>query len=132
MKKVLSASLFAVAFALIFACSALAQKSVAGEWDAEFNTPGGPQPLKLILKVDGEKLTGTAKRSRGDVALTGTVKGDDITFAYTVEYNGNAVTLTFTGKVKGDTMGGTVSFNDNASDEWSAKRAAEKPKDQKP
>jgi hypothetical protein len=50
-------------------------------------------------------------------------------FAYTIDYNGNAVTLTFTGKVKGDTMGGTVSFNESASDEWSAKRAtAEKPK----
>jgi hypothetical protein len=132
MRKVLLASFFVVAATFIFTGGALAQKSVAGEWDAEFNTPGGPQPLKLILKVDGEKITGTAKRSRGDVALTGTIKGEDITFGYTIEYNGNAVTITFTGKVKGDTMGGTVSFNDSASDEWSAKRAAEKPKDQKP
>jgi len=127
MKKEFLCALFVVASALIFTGGASAQKTVAGEWDAEFNTPGGPQPLKLILKVDGEKLSGTAKRSRGDVALTGTVKGDDITFAYTIEYNGNAVTLTFTGKVKGDTMGGTVSFNDSASDDWSAKRAAAKP-----
>lgn len=111
----------------VFAGGAFAQKIVAGEWDAEFNTPGGPQPLKLIIKVDGEKISGTAKRSRGDVALTGTIKGDDIVFSYTVEYNGNAVTLTFAGKVKGDSMGGTVSFNDSASDEWSAKRVAAKP-----
>jgi len=133
MKRVLLAGFFVFGLSLILVGGASAQKSVTGEWDAEFNTPGGPQPLKLILKVDGEKLTGTAKRSRGDVALTGTVKGEDIIFAYTVEYNGNAVTLTFTGKVKGDAMSGTVSFNDSASDEWSAKRAtAEKPKDQKP
>ena len=132
MKKTTFFTLFLLGAALIFAGSALAQKTVAGEWDAEFNTPGGPQPLKLILKVDGEKITGTAKRSRGDVAITGTIKGDDITFGYTIDYNGNAVTLTFTGKVKGDTMGGTVSFNESASDSWSAKRAAEKPKDQKP
>jgi hypothetical protein len=129
MKKLLLSTLSFLGLALVFAGGASAQKSVAGEWDAVFNTPGGPQSLKLILKVDGEKLTGTAKRSRGDVALTGTVKGDDITFSYTIDYNGNAVTLTFTGKVKGDTMGGTVSFNESASDEWSAKRAtAEKPK----
>ena len=126
MKKALFATLFVLSLTLMFSTSASAQKSVAGEWDATFNTPGGPQSLKLILKVDGEKLSGTAKRSRGDVALTGTIKGDDITFAYTIDYNGNPVTITFTGKVKGDTMGGTVSFNDNATDEWSAKRSAAK------
>ena len=126
MKNVIM-SILLIGAAFVFAGGVSAQKTVAGEWDAQFNTPGGPQPLKLILKVDGEKLSGTAKRSRGDVALTGTVKGDDITFAYTIEYNGNAVTLTFTGKVKGDTMSGTVSFNESASDDWSAKRAAAKP-----
>lgn len=127
MKNVITLLLFAVAFGIMFAGAASAQKTVVGEWDAQFSTPGGPQPLKLILKVDGEKLSGIAKRSRGDVALTGTVKGEDITFGYTIEYNGNAVTLTFTGKVKGDAMSGTVSFNDSASDDWSAKRAAAKP-----
>ena len=127
MRNILSASFLAILLSLIFAAGASAQKSVAGEWNATFNTPGGPQPLGLVFKVDGEELTGTAKRSRGDVALTGTIKGDDIMFSYTIDYNGNPVTLTFTGKVKGDEMGGTVSFNENASDEWSAKRASSKP-----
>jgi hypothetical protein len=130
MKRTVLSAFFAIGSALIFAVGASAQKTVAGEWDAVFNTPGGPQPLKLILKVDGEKLTGTAKRSRGDVPLAGTIKGDDITFSYTIDYNGNAVTLTFTGKVKGDEMSGTVSFNDSAGDEWSAKRSTPKPKDE--
>lgn len=115
--------------ALIFVGTAKAQKSVEGEWDAVFNTPGGPRPFKLVLKVDGEKLTGTAKRSSGDVPVAGTIKGADISFSYTISYNGNAVTLTYTGKVDGDAMSGTVTFNDTASDTWSAKRAAaEKPK----
>ena len=124
MKRTILFANFAFVLALVFAAGASAQKSVAGEWDAVFNTPGGPQSLKLVFKVDGEKLTGTAKRSRGEVQLTGTIKGEDITFSYTIDYNGNAVTLTFAGKVKGDAMSGTVSFNDNASDDWSAKRAA--------
>jgi len=128
MKKVILAGFLVMGLAIVFAGQAAAQKSIAGEWDAVFNTPGGPLPLGLIFKVDGEKITGTATRSRGDVPLTGTIKGDDITFSYTIEYNGNSVTLTFSGKVKGDSMGGTVSFNDSASDEWSAKRAAAKPK----
>jgi hypothetical protein len=124
MNKSISAVLFSVFFALALTITASAQKSIAGEWDATFNTPGGPQPLTLLFKVDGEKITGTAKRSRGDVPISGTIKGDDISFAYSIDYNGNPVTITFTGKVKGDTMGGSVSFNDTAGDDWSAKRAA--------
>ena len=126
MNRFVLAILFALATALFLTVSASAQKSIAGEWDATFNTPGGPQGLKLIFKVDGEKISGTAKRSRGDVPIAGTIKGDDITFAYSIDYNGSPVTITFTGKVKGDTMGGSVSFNDQAGDEWSAKRAAAK------
>jgi len=126
MKQLFSTTFLVLGIVLILGGAVLAQKSVAGEWDAQFSTPGGAQGLKLILKVDGEKLTGTAKRSRGDVPITGTIKGDDISFAYTVEYNGNAMTISFSGKVKGDTMSGTVSFNDQASDNWSAKRAAAK------
>src|SRR4051794_21781798 len=126
MKRVLFNSFVVCWLALIFASGALGQKSVAGDWDAVFNTPGGPQPLKLIFKVDGEKLTGTAKRSRGDVSLSGTIKGEDIAFSYTIDYNGNTVTLTFSGKIKGDAMSGSVSFNDSAGDDWSAKRSEPK------
>lgn len=133
MKKAIFSTLFVLSFSLVFVLTAAAQKSVEGEWDAVFNTPGGPRPFKLILKVDGEKLTGTAKRASGDVPVSGTIKGNDITFAYTISYNGNDVTLTYTGKVNGDSMSGNVSFNDTAGDEWSAKRAAaEKPKSDKP
>ena len=126
MKRVLFSALTVFSLALVFAGTTSAQKSVGGEWDAVFNTPGGPRPFKLVLKVDGEKLTGTAKRARGDVPVTGTIKGNEISFSYTINYNGNAVTLTYTGKVNGDSMSGTVMFNETAGDEWSAKRAAAK------
>ena len=106
--------------------SAAAQKSVEGEWDGVFNTPGGARPLRFVLKVDGEKLTGTAKRSSGDAPLTGTIKSSDISFSYTINYNGDAVTMTYTGKVNGDSMGGTVIFNETEGGEWTAKRAAAK------
>lgn len=123
MKSIILSTLFIIGLGFISAGNVTAQTgSVAGEWDAAYNTPGGPRAFKLVFTVDGEKITGTAKRSNGDVPLTGTIKGDDISFNYTISYNGNGVLLTFTGKVKADTMGGTVYFNDSASDEWSAKR----------
>lgn len=92
------------------------------------NTPGGSVPLKLIFVVDGEKLTGTAKRSRGDVALVGTVKGSDIAFSYTIDYNGNPFTVSFAGKVDGDKINGVVTMG-STDESWSATRAkAETPK----
>lgn len=127
MKKALFVSFFAVAL-LISAQNASAQSSVAGNWDAMMNTPGGSVPLKLIFVVDGEKLTGTAKRSRGDVALVGTVKGSDIAFSYTIDYNGNPFTVNFAGKVDGDKINGVVTMG-STDESWSATRAkAETPK----
>ena len=126
MRNTLFCVFAAVGLALIFSTSALAQKSVEGEWDGVFNTPGGARPFKFVLKVDGEKLTGTAKRSSGDVPLTGTIKAGDITFSYTISYNNNPVMLTYTGKVNGDSMSGTLMFNETDGGEWSAKRSAAK------
>lgn len=129
MKKALLFTFFSIAFVLAATTSSIAQKSVTGEWDGAFETPGGPRPFKLVLKVDGEKLSGTAKRSSGDVPISGTVKGNDITFSYTINYNGNDLTMSFSGKISGDTMSGSVSFGGNADETWSAKRTpAEKPK----
>jgi hypothetical protein len=126
MKKSLLYVVAVVSLTVLFSVGAVAQKSVEGEWDAVFNTPGGPRPFKLVLKVDGERLTGTAKRPSGDVPVAGTIKGIDISFSYSISYNGNTVTLNYTGKVSGDSMSGTVMFNENASDEWSAKRTSAK------
>ena len=126
MKKSLLYVVAVVSLTVLFSVGAVAQKSVEGEWDAVFNTPGGPRPFKLVLKVDGERLTGMAKRPSGDVPVAGTIKGIDISFSYSISYNGNTVTLNYTGKVSGDSMSGTVMFNENASDEWSAKRTSAK------
>ncbi|MFT3745798.1 MAG: hypothetical protein QM785_16095 [Pyrinomonadaceae bacterium] len=122
MKKVMYVAVLAIGLLILGVGQSSAQTSVAGEWDASMNTPGGARPFKLVFKVEGDKISGTAKRANGDVPVAGTVKGDEISFSYTIDYNGNAVTLSFTGKVKGDSIAGTVYFNENASDEWSAKR----------
>ncbi|MBX3244115.1 MAG: hypothetical protein KF685_06630 [Acidobacteria bacterium] len=129
MKRVLLSTLFTICFALVAVCISNAQNSsVAGEWDGAFNTPGGTRPFKFVLEVDGEKLTGTAKRSSGDVPIKGTIKGDAIEFSYTINYGGNDLTMTFSGKVSGDKMGGVVTFGGQAEEAWSAERAkAEKP-----
>jgi hypothetical protein len=129
MKHAIITTFFSVLLTLAAGITVSAQ-TVAGEWDGSFNTPGGARPVRFVFVVDGEKLSGTVKRSSGDVALTGTIKGSDIAFAYTINYGGRDLTLAYAGKVSGDTMSGTVNFGGNAEDSWSAKRVAvaEKPK----
>lgn len=100
--------------------------SIAGEWNAAMNTPGGVRNFKIVFAVDGEKLTGTVKRAAGDVPLTGTIKGSDVEFSYTVRYNDNNLTISMTGKLDGDNIKGTVVFGESGqADEWSATRAVE-------
>jgi hypothetical protein len=103
--------------------TAAAAQSIAGEWDATMNTPGGARTFKIDFKVSGDSLSGTVHRAAGDVPLNGTIKGNAVTFSYTVNYNGNDLVLTMTVTVDRDTMKGTVSFGGQAEDEFSAKRA---------
>ena len=102
-------------------------QSIAGEWDAAFNTPGGVRNFKIVFVVAGETVSGTVKREAGDVPLAGSIKGNGVMFAYTVNYNGNDLLLTITATMTGDFLKGTVDFGGAAEDEFWAKRVAVPP-----
>jgi hypothetical protein len=119
MKKLL----LAVVMSFCAVTTAFAQ-SVTGDWDASMNTPGGTRTFRLVLKQDGEKLTGTVKREAGDVPLEGTVVGNTVKFAYSIAYNGNPMTLTMTAVLAGDEMKGQVDIASQMQDVFQAKRVA--------
>jgi hypothetical protein len=126
--RVLRIMPLAVAVAL---CSVVAQAGDAtGKWKAEFDTQVGVQKYTFDLKVDGEKLTGTAAFERmgqkGQAELKeGTVKGDDISFVEILDFQGNEVRITYTGKVAADAIQFTRKVGDFATEEFTAKRAAD-------
>lgn len=123
MKKQISL-ISVIAFVFALSINAFAQGSAAaGEWDVALNTPGGVRNFKAIIKADGDKLSGEVRRDTGNLPLTGTVKGKEVTIAYTVNYNGNNLTVTLAGTIDGDTMKGVADFGGNGGDEWTAKRA---------
>jgi len=101
-----------------------AAQSIAGEWDASMNTPGGVRTFRIVFAVKGDKVTGTVKRQAGDVPLTGTIKGDTLRFSYTIAYNDNALVLTVIAAVRGDSLQGIVDFGGAAQDDFSAKRVS--------
>src|SRR5262245_57523688 len=122
MKKLFT-YLFLATSLLALSSLALAQ-TVAGEWNATMETPADPVNYKAIFKVDGEKLSGTIKRSSGDAVLQGTVKGKEIKFTYTVNYNNNELPINVTGTLEGDTIKGSVDIaNGSYQGGWMAKRA---------
>lgn len=120
------AAFLALALSLLVAAPtpAAAQQSIAGEWTAAMETPGGTREFKIIFVQKGDSLSGTVKRPAGDVPLTGSIKGDAVAFAYTIDYNGNSLVLTVHMTLSGNTMKGTVDFGGNGEAEFSATRAA--------
>jgi len=105
------------------AISALAA-DISGQWTATFNTQVGEQHYVYTFKVDGEKLTGTAKSDNGNVTIeNGTVKGDDVSFVENLDYQGQKLVITYTGKVSGDEIHFTRDVGGFGKEELVAKRS---------
>jgi hypothetical protein len=103
--KRLTAILTMTLFMLV-AVSAVAD--VTGTWQFAIDTPGGERNVTVVMKVDGEKVTGTW----ADQPLEGTFKGDalDLSFSFTSAENGEKNTLVVSGRLDGDTLTGKWGF----------------------
>jgi hypothetical protein len=96
---------------------------ISGQWTATFNTQVGEQHYTYTFKVDGEKLTGTAKNDNGTSDIqSGTVKGDDVTFVENLDYQGQKLVITYTGKISGDEIKFTRDVGGVAKEDLVAKR----------
>jgi len=124
----------AVVFACCLAVSAVpasaqegakpAEKSAAvdvtGVWDMTVESPQGAMQLVTTFKQEGEKLTGTQASQMGEVALQGTVVGDEIKYVITIDMQGQQMAINFAGKVEGEKMSGIFEFGGMGSAAWSA------------
>jgi hypothetical protein len=96
---------------------------ISGQWTATFDTQVGQQSYTYTFKVDGEKLTGTAKSANGEVEIqNGVVKGDDVSFVENLDYQGQKLVITYTGKVSGDEIKFTRDVAGAAKEDLVAKR----------
>jgi acetamidase/formamidase len=110
-----------LSFFLLFAgCASAAD--VSGKWELTARVLNDVNYARLTLKVEGEKVSGTLN----DVALDGTVKGDDVTFVAT-RPTGQRFGA-FKGRVSGNEMSGTGSWPGVTGEiTWVARRAKERP-----
>ncbi|MBP6771489.1 MAG: hypothetical protein KA154_00750 [Gemmatimonadaceae bacterium] len=111
-----------VAFALS-ATVAVAQKALAdvtGKWAFAVVTENGTGTPSVVLKQEGEKLTGTYESARMGIRnIEGSVKKDSISFAL----KGGEVELTFKGKVVDkDNLEGVVDLGGQGGATFTAKR----------
>jgi len=115
----------AMVLGVVFCCFAISAVAadISGQWTATFNTQVGEQHYVYTFKVDGEKLTGTAKSDNGTSEIqNGTVKGDDVSFVENLDYQGQKLTITYKGKVQGDEIHFTRDVAGVATEELVAKR----------
>ena len=123
MKRLFGLSSIAI---LLIASAALARPAqgsavVVGSWDLTVDTPQGARTMVLIIKQEGDKLTGMLKSPRGERPLDSvSVKGSDITFVMTAQVQGQDMVMKYTGKVEKDSMKGDADFGGLATGTWSA------------
>jgi len=106
--------------ALLISCaiSAAADEpaNVAGTWKISVSGEAGSAEQAIVLRQQGNKITGTFKGPRQSGPLEGTVDGKSISFHVSTR-----VPLDYKGTLDGDTMKGTMSGKGKTGD-WTASR----------
>jgi hypothetical protein len=95
---------------------------LSGTWNVSVELPNMTATPTLVLKQDGEKLTGDYVSAQyGKFALAGTVKGADVSFWFAMNVEGNALNVTYTGTVdKEGALKGSVNYGDMMSGTFTA------------
>jgi hypothetical protein len=94
-------TIVAIGMSLAFAGSAIAA-DISGTWVLDVRFPNGAEEHpRLVLKQDGEKVTGTYSGALGDYAVTGTVKVNEVSITVPGKnVRGEPLVLVYTGTVK--------------------------------
>jgi hypothetical protein len=97
--------------------AAAAKTDLSGTWNVSVELPNMTATPTLVLKQDGEKLTGDYVSAQyGKFPITGTLKGSDLNFSFAMNVEGNALNVTYTGKVDTDgSLKGSVAYGDMMS-----------------
>ena len=122
MKRALAVTLILIVALLLGAPSQAAQgANVVGSWDFTVESPNGKTTSVLVIKKDGDKLSGMSKGARGERPLESvSVAGSDITFVMKIKFQDQDMVITYKGKVEKDSMKGEADFGGLATGPWSA------------
>ncbi|MGI8639420.1 MAG: M16 family metallopeptidase [Pyrinomonadaceae bacterium] len=86
-----------------------AAANAGGKWNLSLEAQGQKIPVTLILKQEGEKVTGSLESMLGKGEITGgKVSGNKFVGTAKTEIQGQPVDLTINGTIDGDTMKGVI------------------------
>ena len=107
----------------LLAATSLFAGDVSGKWDFAIELDAGSGNPAFEFQQKGEALSGTYTGMLGPAKLTGTVKGQNISFSFDAEFNGDKMRVVYEGTVDGDTkMKGTVKLGTLGSGTFTAKK----------
>ena len=98
--------------ALLLCMSVAVAADVSGTWQLAVETSQGTGTPSVILKQDGEKLTGTFNSQiLGEAKLTGMVKGNAIEFSFEGDAGGQTIKVNYKGTIESPSaMKGTAVY----------------------
>ena len=110
----------------VFAVAAPAMaQDASGRWDVVVTTPNGQNQAVLVLKKEGETLSGTAARPQGEpITVTGTQKGAEVVISFSVPTQEGMLPVTMRGKQDGESMKGTITLGADGQGDWTAARTS--------
>jgi hypothetical protein len=112
-----------LAISVVAAAVSAEPAKVAGKWNVTLQLEAITGHPVILLKQDGEKLTGTYESARyGQSELKGSIKEKEIEFSVSFVAEGMQTQGAFGGTVDGETMSGNCSFEGAGDGTWSASR----------
>jgi len=92
-----------------------------GKWKGSMSSPNGEMDVSMVLKIDGDKVTGTVTNMYGEEQITeGVVKGDDVSFV--INAGGGQFKIIYKGKVTGSDIKFKVTIGDFGDGDLLVKR----------
>jgi hypothetical protein len=99
-----------------------AKPDVTGTWQFNVQTSAQSGTPTIVLKQNGEALTGEYQGQYGSSPLKGTIKGSDLTFTFDIDIQGTPLHVVYTGTAEQDAMKGRVAYGDVAEGVFTARR----------
>ena len=98
--------------------------AIDGTYDIQIDTPMGAQSAKLMLKTDGDVLSGSVESQMGSSEFSGgTVNGDEVAWMMKIKTPMGEMDLEYKGTVNGDDIAGELKVGSFGTSPFKGKRA---------
>lgn len=96
--------------------------NVTGTWAMAVETGAGSGTPTIVLKQDGEALTGHYTGQLGEAPVTGTIKGSAVEFGFDLSVQGTALHVVYAGTAGATSMKGTVKLGEFGEGTFTGKK----------